>query len=221
MPADVICVLAKSPRPGEVKTRLAPAVGPDGAAALARAFLDDTLALARSFPWARVAVAVDGDASLLEIPHDVEVWPQGTGDLGERMGRALLRALARGGRAILIGADSPGLPPRLVEAARSALRAGGAVLGPADDGGFYLVGLDRCEEGLLSDLPWSRSDTLAHAEARLRRSGRAVARTGRWFDVDEPADLVRLARLVAVGEVEAPATARALASLGFLGRAAA
>ncbi len=219
MAGDVLCVLAKSPRPGEVKTRLVPAVGPDGAATLARAFLDDTMALARRFPWARVAVAIAGDPASLDLPADVEVWPQGEGDLGKRMERALLRALARGPRAILVGADSPGLPARLVEAARSSLAAHGAVIGPADDGGFFLIGLDRCEPGLLAGLPWSRPDTLVHAEARLRGTGRAVARTEPWFDVDEPADLARLARLVACREVEAPATARALESLGFLGEA--
>ncbi len=216
MARDVLCILVKSPRPGEVKTRLAPAVGLDGAAALARAFLDDTLALARRLSWARVAVVVSGDPAPLALPAGVEVWSQGPGDLGERMERALLRALAPGRRAILLGTDSPGLPARVVEAARASLPARGAVLGPAGDGGFYLIGLDRCEPGLLSDLPWSRSDTLLHTEARLRRAGRAVARAEPWFDVDEPADLERLSGLVAGGEVQAPATARALASLGIL-----
>ncbi len=215
MPEHVVCILVKSPRPGEVKTRLAPAVGPDGAALLARAFLDDTLALARGLGWARVAVAVAGDPAPLALPGDVEVWSQGPGDLGERMERALLRALGPGRKAILLGTDSPGLPPRLVEAARAALLGHGAVLGPAEDGGFYLVGLDRCEPGLLSGLPWSRADTIIHAEARLRRAGRAPARIDPWFDVDEPADLVRLSGLIARGEVQAPASARALASLGM------
>lgn len=221
MERDALCILVKSPRPGEVKTRLAPAVGPDGAATLARAFLEDTIALARRLPWARVAVAVAGDPAPLALPAGMEVWPQGQGDLGERMERALLRALAPGRRAILLGTDSPGLPARMVEAARSSLATHGAVLGPADDGGFYLIGLDRCEPGLLFGLPWSRRDTLLHAEARLRRAGRTVARTEPWFDVDEPADLVRLAGLVGRGEVEAPATARALLSLGILAGAAA
>jgi len=210
---DVLCILVKAPRPGEVKTRLAPAVGPEGAAVLAGAFLEDTLAMARGRDWARVVLAVAGDSSLLDPPDDVEVWSQGVGDLGERMERVLLRALVKAPRAILIGTDSPGLPPRLVDDARTALATHGAVLGPARDGGFYLIGLDRCEPGLLSGLPWSRSDTLVHTEARLRHAGRTVARTEPWFDVDEPADLARLEGLIGSGEVAAPATARALASL--------
>lgn len=216
MARDALCILVKSPRPGEVKTRLAPAVGPDGAATLARAFLEDTLALARRFSWARAVVVVSGNPAPLALPGDVEVWSQGPGDLGERMERALLRGLSPGRRAILLGTDSPGLPARMVEDARASLTARGAVLGPADDGGFYLIGLDRCEPGLLSGLPWSRSDTWVHTEARLRRAGREVARAEPWFDVDEPADLERLSGLVARGEVQAPATARALASLGIL-----
>ncbi len=217
MAKDVLCILVKSPRLGEVKTRLMPAVGPEGSAALALAFLDDTLAMARGREWARVVVSVAGDSSLLVLPDDVEVWSQGAGDLGERMERALLRALVKAPRAILIGTDSPGLPPRLLEGARTALATHDAVLGPASDGGFYLIGLDRCEPGLLCGLPWSRSDTLVHTEARLRHAGRSVARLEPWFDVDEPADLLRLAALMEGGEIVAPATARALASLGLLG----
>jgi rSAM/selenodomain-associated transferase 1 len=216
MPGDVLCILAKAPRAGEAKTRLAPAVGAAGAATLAGAFFEDTVALARSLPWTRVAVAVAGDAASLALTADVEVWSQGGGDLGERMERALLRALAIGERVLLIGSDSPGLPLAHLESARAALSSHDAVLGPADDGGFYLVGLDRCEPGLLSGLPWSRSDTLRHTEARLREAGRTVAHSPVWFDVDEPTDLLRLSRLMARGEVDAPATARALASLGLL-----
>jgi rSAM/selenodomain-associated transferase 1 len=216
MRRDVLCILVKAPRPGEVKTRLARKIGPVLAAALARAFFEDTLALARSLPWARVVVAVAGDPAALAVPAGLDVAAQGPGDLGERMERTLVRALAAGDRALLVGTDSPGLPVSLLEAARSALSSHDAVLGPADDGGFYLLGLHRCERGLLSGLPWSRSDTLLHTEARLRSTGRTVARTAGWFDVDEPADLVRLARLTARGEVHAPATARTLAAIGHL-----
>jgi uncharacterized protein len=219
MRRDILCILVKAPRPGEVKTRLAPAVGPQGSALLARAFFDDTLALAGRAPWARVVVAVSGDPASLDLPAGVEAWAQGHGDLGVRMERALSRALNGRQRAILLGTDSPGLPARFIEEARSALSTHGAVLGPADDGGFYLIGLDRCEPGLLAGLPWSRRDTFVQTESRLRSAGRAVARTPPWFDVDEPRDLARLASLIEHGEVEAPASARALAALGMLGTA--
>ncbi len=216
MDRDVLCIMVKEPRAGLVKTRLAPAVGPDGAAALARAFLDDTVALACGLAWARVVATVEGNPASLDLPGGIEVWPQGPGDLGERMERALLRALAPGRKVILVGTDSPGLPPRMLEAARSALTAHDAVLGPAADGGYYLIGLRRCEPGLLSGLPWSRPDTLVHTEARLRNTGHTVARIDPWFDVDEPGDLVRLGQLIGRGQVQAPATRRALERLGIL-----
>jgi rSAM/selenodomain-associated transferase 1 len=213
---ETVCILAKAPRPGVVKTRLAPSVGPEGAAALASAFLEDAVALVRGLGWARAVVALDGEPRSLAFPSDVEVWQQGPGDLGDRMERALLRAFDAGGAPMVIGTDSPGLPRRHLEAARAALRSHDAVVGPADDGGFYLLGLRRPWAGLLAGLPWSRPETLLHTEARLRHGGRSVARLERWFDVDEPADLVRLARLLASGEIQAPATSRALARLGIL-----
>ena len=211
---DVVCILAKAPVPGEAKTRLIPALGASGAAILARAFFADTLAMAVSLRWARVVVSLAGDPASLPLPPGVEILPQGGGDLGERMERAAVRSLAIGPRVLLIGTDSPGLPAHFLGSARASLATHEAVLGPAEDGGFFLLGLDRCEPGLLSGLPWSRSDTLVHTAARLRHSGRSVATTDPWFDVDEPADLERLSRLIAEGEIHAPATARALASLG-------
>lgn len=215
MGEDVVCILVKAPRAGEVKTRLAPAVGPEGAARLARAFFQDTLTMVRGLDRGRVAVAVAGDPGALDLPGDVEVWPQGTGDLGDRMERVLLRALGGGGRALLVGTDSPGLPPRVVETARATLVTHDAVLGPTDDGGFYLIGLRRGAPGLLAGLPWSRSDTLVSTEARLRQTGLSVSLAAPWFDVDVPEDLTRLSRLVLNGEIRAPETARALALLGF------
>ena len=220
MNRDLVCLMVKEPRAGEVKTRLAPAVGPHGAAALASAFLRDTLAALRGLPWSRVVVSVAGDPGALDLPPGVEGWDQGDGDLGERMERALQRALARTPRAFVVGADLPGLPARLLHAARLALGHHQAVLGPTADGGFYLLGLDGCEPGLLADLPWSRSDTLARTEERLRNRGLTVALVEPWFDVDAPEDLARLARAIAAGEVCAPASARMLASLGLAEAAA-
>ncbi len=215
MERDLLCVMAKSPRAGDVKTRLAPAIGAGGAAALARAFLEDTLALAARTRWAKVAVSVAGDPAPLGLPASVEVWEQGAGDLGARMERAILRALGLAPRVLVVGTDSPGLPARLLAEAREALAGADAVLGPAEDGGFFLLGMRRCEPGLLGGLPWSRPDTLARTEGRLRERGWVVARTAAWFDVDEPAELARLAGMIGRGEVEAPATARALAAIGY------
>jgi rSAM/selenodomain-associated transferase 1 len=211
-PEATVCVFAKPPRPGLVKTRLAAALGAGRAAALARAFFDDTWSAASSLPWAKAVLATTSPAAREWVgAKGSPVWPQGGGDLGDRLERILRRALRDAPVALAIGTDTPGLPPSLFSQARSALRDADAVLGPCEDGGFYLLGLRRCPPGLLRDLPWSTPETFAQTAARLRERGLTTAVITPWFDVDRPADLACLRALVARGELRAPATARALA----------
>lgn len=210
-----ICIFAKPPRPGEVKTRLASVVGVEGAAALARAFFQDTWAMVRALGWARAVLATTEEpGGSLAIEPDAEVWLQGGGDLGRRIERILCRALDRGPFAIALGADSPGLPPRALEQARDALGAADAVLGPSDDGGFYLLALKRCPEGLLDGIPWSTDHTFERTLVRLRQSGLSVATIEPWFDIDRPEELDRLRQLLRSGAVTAPETARLLEAEG-------
>jgi rSAM/selenodomain-associated transferase 1 len=208
----VVCVVAKHPRPGRVKTRLDG--DPATAAALARALLDDCLAAVAALPWARLVVASTEPARARRALPALEIWPQGGGDLGARLERALARALALADDAFVLGADVPG-PAPLLEAARAAIQAAGAVLGPCDDGGFYLLGLRRAafRPGLLAGLPWSAADTCAATRARLEAHQLQVASAPPWFDVDRPEDLFRLAHLVTDGSVSAPAFSRLVASL--------
>lgn len=201
-----ICIFAKPPIAGEVKTRLA--LAPPDAARLSRAFLDDTIESVRALPWAQGALATTA-------PFDcvLPVLLQGEGDLGARIERVLRAALEDAPAALAIGADAPALPARLLEAARDALGRADAVLGPADDGGFYLLGLKRCPEGLLAGLPWSAPDTCVRTEARLREHGFRVDRLPPWFDVDLPADLDRLRREIERGGIVAPRTEQVLREL--------
>jgi hypothetical protein len=205
-------VFAKAPRPGRVKTRLAATIGDDPAAELAAAFLADTWASVVRLPWARPIAALDSAASpaLLAGMRRVEVWRQGPGDLGARIERVLRRALRGLPLAIALGADTPGLPRQLLERARAELRACDAVLGPARDGGFYLLGMRRCPPGILRDLPWSRFDTFVRTRERLLERGLTVSVLPRWFDVDRAADLARLRALLEAGEIRATRTARVL-----------
>jgi uncharacterized protein len=207
----VICLFAKAPRAGTVKTRLAPELGSEGAADLAAAFLQDTLAALSRLDWAELVIAANCTKAELAIgfPH-AQVWPQGSGDLGARIERVLARALEQADIALALGADTPGLPPRLLDDARRALALHDAVIGPAEDGGFYLLGLRRCPEGLLSGLPWSTELTFRCTLERLRHRGFHSAVLPPWFDVDRPSDLVRLRRFLDHGEIEAHATAAAL-----------
>jgi len=209
-PDTTVCLFAKPPRAGEAKTRLIPALGAEGAAALARAFLEDTWALLAALPWAHAVLSspLPWPAELLPSSAP-EVWLQGEGELGVRLERILARALGRTPLAMALGADSPGLTPAHLAGARAALAEADAVLGPSADGGFYLLGLRRAlPEGALAGLPWSAPDTLLHTEARLRALGLRVARCAPHFDVDTPEDLERLRP-----EHAAPATHAALARL--------
>lgn len=201
----MICIFAKPPVAGKVKTRLAAALGPGRAADLARAFLDDTIAAVTALPWAQAMLATTEP-----VRSQLEVLLQGDGDLGARIERVLRAALQRAAFAIAIGADAPALPARLLEGARAALEDSDAVIGPADDGGFYLLGLRACPEGLLSDLPWSSSDTFTRTVERLRARGLRVEVLERWFDVDRVEDLDRLRAALRSGEIDAPRTARIL-----------
>ena len=186
--------------------------GADGAANLAHAFFKDIWASLRTLADATLILAVtENDPAFAAT--DAEVWLQGDGDLGDRMERALRRALEGAEAAVVIGSDSPGLPLRVFEQAHEALRSGAAVLGPSEDGGFYLIGLTRCPDGLLAGLPWSRSDTCARTAARLRSHGMRVRMIERWFDVDVPADLEHLEELIARGEISVPATSAVLAQI--------
>ncbi len=122
------------------------------------------------------------------------VAPQGEGDLGERMHRAFVEARADGvERALLFGSDIPGLSPRVLERAYQALDDHDVVFGPARDGGYYLVGLREPQPRLFAELRWSHAQVLELSRARATALGLRVALIERLGDIDEPADLPRLA----------------------------
>jgi uncharacterized protein len=194
-----------------VKTRLAAVLGDNGAAALARAFLLDTWSTVTRVSGVDVVLAAtEVDAPEWHALDAPEIWPQGTGTLGDRLERVLRRGLETHPFAIAIGADIPGLPPSRLDDACAALRTADAVLGPADDGGFYLVGVSKYPQGLLDTVPWSASDTCAHTLARMAQHDLITTVIDPWFDVDEPADLDALRRRIRDGTIHAAETARCL-----------
>ncbi|MGE0703644.1 MAG: TIGR04282 family arsenosugar biosynthesis glycosyltransferase [Vicinamibacterales bacterium] len=212
-----VCVFAKPPRAGLVKTRLIASLGAPAAADLARAFFDDTWRLARSLEWADAVLATtDVAASEWQTIGPAEIWPQVGGDLGERLEEILRDALAIYPFAIAIGTDAPALPRELLDAACDALQTVDAVLGPAEDGGFYLLGVRACPSGLLAEIPWSAPDTYARTLARFRERRLRTEILPPWFDVDRSEDLNRLTSLLASAGAEAPATRRLLQQLGML-----
>ena len=181
-----LCLFAKPPIAGRVKTRLAAEVGAVRAAELAAAFLADCWHV----QWPKRVLATT-DASF-DFGFDAERWSQGEGDLGARIERILRRA----GLGIAIGADSPGFPLGALDDANEALLAGNAAMGRALDGGYWLLGLPECPEGILADLPWSSATTADATEARLRLWGFEVHQVDPWFDIDSGSDLDHFRRRV-------------------------
>lgn len=213
-----VCIFAKAPRPGAAKTRLASRLGTTTAAALAKAFLRDTWSAVSSLPWAQPILATpDPDPKYWRFLPRAEIWFQGHGDLGQRVERVLRRALRVAPFVVALGSDTPGLPGFLLEGARKGLARSDAVLGPCEDGGFYLLGLKRCSPGLLRNLPWSAGDTCSQMLRRLRRRGYQIQLLPPWFDVDRIGDLRCLKLLLSRQEISAPHTARLLAKMRLPG----
>lgn len=193
-----LTVLAKAPVPGRAKTRLIPALGEDGAAALAERLLDLALdqALAAGFDTVELCVTPDADHPAVQrqaARPGLRLSLQGEGDLGARMARALDRALAGGAAgALLIGTDAPALDAARLRAAAQALAQADAVTVPAHDGGYALIGLRRPAPALFEGMAWSTAGVLAATRARAAAAGLRLAELAPLHDIDEPADLVHL-----------------------------
>lgn len=182
-----LVVIAKSPRPGAVKTRLCPPCTPAQAAALAEAALADTLDAALATPAAEHVLALDGPTQA-GLPPTLRVIPQRGDGLDERLAAAFEDV---GGPALVIGMDTPQVTSALLSQALAALSAPGvdAVLGEATDGGYWAIGLqDPAPEALLG-VPMSTAFTARAQRARLDGLGLAVADLPRLRDVDRFADV--------------------------------
>lgn len=206
-------VFGKVPRPGRAKTRLAPALGPDGAADLYRAFLDDVLALARSVVDTEVELWIpDPDpGSLSEHYGELPIRRQAGEDLGERMAGAFDAAFGEGAAsALVLGSDHPTLPPAHLERGFAELEGADAVVGPTEDGGYWAVGLRSgawpLGRGLFREIPWSTGEVLSATRRRSREIGLTLNELPAWYDVDRPEALDRTRRDAEPGS----ATARAL-----------
>jgi len=184
-----ILVIAKRPLPGRVKTRLTPPYTPEQAAGLARAALWDTLDAVSATPARRRVVALDGPPGPY-VPGGFDVVRQRGGGLDERLAHAFGDAYARCPEPmLLIGMDTPQAGPALLTAATRALATSDAVIGPAEDGGFWLLGLRRPDPALLLGVPMSTPGTGAAQHERLVRAGLRVAVAPTLRDVDTAPDV--------------------------------
>ncbi len=187
-----VCIFAKPPIPGRVKTRLARFLGHVGAARLASAMLCDVWSIVQiGTGVVPVLAAAEPGSFAIDVPNE-RIWLQETGDLGARIEGILRRGLATAPAAIALGADSPLLTSAHLEEAVECLTDRDAVLGPCEDGGFYLLGVHHCPPGLFADLPWSREDTCERTSHRLEMNGMSVGRISSLFDVDTIAELEQL-----------------------------
>jgi uncharacterized protein len=199
-------IMAKVPRSGRVKTRLVPPLTHDQASALSECFLRDvaaSIAAAAAADRALIqGVAVylaDGDAEGFGagLPSDFLLLAQRGAHLGERLYHAAVDLLAAGFHSVcLVNADSPTLPSSLLCEAALALEAPGdrVVLGPASDGGYYLIGLKRAHRRLFEEITWSAPSVFAETVERARELSLDVHRLPEWYDVDDRHSLRLLCR---------------------------
>ena len=220
-PRIALCIMAKAPVSGQVKTRLCPPLSLDEAARLYQCFLEDKIAQVLGIQGVEPVLAYtpDGAAGIFEaLAPGVMLVPQRGGDLTSRLVSVLERLLESGfDAAIVIDSDTPTLPSRLLHHAVAQLASGepDLVLGPSEDGGYYLIGLRGVHRALFEKMPWSTPAVLEETLRRARRLGLRVAQLAPWYDVDTGDDLARL-----MSELEADAgqpsihTRRLLLSMG-------
>jgi hypothetical protein len=191
-----LILFARYPTAGRAKTRLIPALCAEGAAALHRRLVLRTLRTASKA--CRIAPAElelrfeDGTEQAMShwLGDSARFLPQGAGDLGQRMAGAFEESFRTGSKAtVIIGSDCPGLTPEIIKAAFSCLKETPVVLGPARDGGYYLIGLSRPMPELFHHIPWGTGRVLADSSAVLRRRGCQPALLDPLEDIDRPEDL--------------------------------
>jgi len=231
MQDELLIVFGKAPVPGRVKTRLVPPLTSKESAELSQAFILDTIARHAStsrdircgLSAPRGTFNRHADQLRQFLGSGFGIRPQmGTG-LGERMTHAFGEAFNEGyRRVVILGSDHPGLPKHFVDSAFDALRSGPAVtIGPAVDGGYYLIGMDRLYPEAFRDMSYSHNQVYSDTVDRLRETTARVVRLEEWYDVDDKQGLVRLMDDLASGAVRGlPRTRRVLNSLDALTPAA-
>jgi rSAM/selenodomain-associated transferase 1 len=191
-----LLLFTRFPEAGQSKTRLIPALGPEGAARLQRRLTEQTVAQAE-----RLLSVCPVDLQIYFTGADLGsmvTWlgakrryaPQGDGDLGARLEQACRHSFQNGAsQVVLIGADCPGLTAELLGEAFKALDSYPFVLGPALDGGYYLLGLTQLYTELFTDIPWGSAEVFSQTVAKLRTINAPIAFLPALQDVDRPEDL--------------------------------
>ncbi|MDT5268010.1 MAG: uncharacterized protein QOH49_196 [Acidobacteriota bacterium] len=206
MSRPTVIVMAKAPRAGEAKTRLAPPLTQEAAARLAASLFADTVSLALGVGSVVIVAYAPADGRILleealrvTLPAQIlsgVLWLEQRGEgLGERLAGVVERAFAEGfGPLLLVGADSPTLPPAFLALALEELARGHAdvALGATEDGGYYAVGIREPAAELFDSIEWSTPRAYAQTARNVARLGLRLLELPLWYDVDTPEDLARL-----------------------------
>ena len=215
-----LIVFAKVPRPGAVKTRLTPVLTPEEAADLYAAFLQDALA---QYQALNVDIRLYLSPPFSEtqcdfVPDGVTVHEQAGDDLGTRMRTAFEDTLSAGyDAACIIGTDHPTLPSAFIrEAFRTLERPQSVCIGPSEDGGYYLLGMNAFYPQVFADMSYSHPRVFADTLARTERTGASVTILPSWYDVDTPVMLQRLLDDLKTTSVDARRTRQAVRDLSLV-----
>ncbi len=194
----VIIVMAKQPIVGQAKTRLSPFLTAEEAARVYEALLWDTIELvAQASEVADLAIAITPPAAIQyfedNAPPGARFFPVAGLNIGACLDQVLSAALVLGyPKAIAINSDGPSLPPVVLEQAVTSLDDADVVIGPGEDGGYYLIGMKQTSAELFTSIDWSTPLVLRQTLARAATLGRRVSLTRPWYDIDTPDDLLRL-----------------------------
>lgn len=215
-----LLIFGRRPLPGRVKTRLSPALSPDEAAMLYDCMVRDVVARTARLDLDSRFLFYEDDRGAGEyfrsLDRGLVLLPQQGPGLGERLSNAFAEVFGRGYTTVAaVGTDSPDLPAEFITRAFTQLEAGAAdvVFGPAEDGGYYLVGLRGENPEIFREVPWSTGQVLPVSLQRAAQAGLRAELLPQWYDIDEPSDLCREdlrtaghtgAFLVAVSEMQKP-----------------
>ena len=195
-PWQEVILFSRYPEPGKTKTRLIPSLGPDKAARLQYLMTEHALRRINEFSQsntAHVEIRFDGGSRALmksAFGAGPTYLPQGDGDLGFRMARAFAEAFRIGmKRVVIIGSDCPQITSRILEEAFHSLLTYDIVLGPATDGGYYLIGLKRYAPTLFIDIPWGTDQVLAITMEQADQAGLSITLLEELSDIDRPEDM--------------------------------
>lgn len=192
-----IIVFSKAPQAGHAKTRLIPALGPAGSARLAQQLLQLTITQTLAAKVGPVELCVTPDLANsawreVRLPSGLQLTAQGDGDLGERLARAAQRRIENGEAVMLIGTDCPELTAQRLQAAANALESYDAVIHPAADGGYALLGLRRFHPRIFQGITWSTDSVAYTTLSRCGELSWSVHVADLLHDIDLPEDLVHL-----------------------------